>query len=110
MIRPLFGNIVHSVLEKNVNKDINLNIDSLKEDYISAKKDYDPDNLINNDLVLAGNNILEEFYDRHLNESFNIKGKEIYFAFVIGSFYVNGYIDRIDEYENRIEIIDYKTR
>jgi RecB family exonuclease len=31
------------------------------------------------------------------------------FSYVIGSFAVNGFIDRVDEYENRVEIIDYKT-
>lgn len=79
------------------------------EDYEVKRSSYDPNSIIDDGLIDVGKNILLEFYDRHSEETFNVKDKEMQFSFVIGSFYVNGFIDRVDEYENRVEIIDYKT-
>jgi RecB family exonuclease len=96
-------------LEDHVGTESGLNPDTLLEDYEVKRSSYDPNSIINDGLIDVGKNILLEFYDRHSEEKFSVKEKEMHFSFVIGSFYVNGFIDRIDEYENRVEIIDYKT-
>jgi len=105
----LYGNIVHSVLEDNVDNNLKLNQENILKDYEIQKSSYDPTNIIKNDLIEVGKNILLEFYDRHHEENFSVKEKEMHFGFVLGSFYVNGFIDRVDEYDDRIDIIDYKT-
>ncbi len=96
-------------MEDHVGTESGLNPDTLLEDYEVKRSSYDPNSIINDGLIDVGKNILLEFYDRHSEEKFSVKEKEMHFSFVIGSFYVNGFIDRIDEYENRVEIIDYKT-
>ena len=103
------GNIVHSVLEDNVDNSKALDPDALLIDYGKKRLSYDPNNVIKEDLISVGKNIILEFYDRHAEEQFSVKDKEMQFSFILGSFLVNGFIDRVDEYENRIEIIDYKT-
>ena len=97
------------MLEDHVGTVSGLNPDTLLQDYEVKRSSYDPNGIINDGLIDVGKNILLEFYDRHSEESFNVKDKEMQFSFIIGSFYVNGFIDRVDEYENRVEIIDYKT-
>lgn len=71
---------------------------------------YDPDNQIPPDLLSAGSQIIQEFYDEYDGYSFDVYDKEYGFSFVIGSYLVVGYIDRIDLVsEDTIKIIDYKT-
>lgn len=103
------GNIVHAVLEDNVQSTEHVDYEKLLYSYNEKKSYYDPESIIDPQLVDVGKVILEEFYDRHAEENFNVVSKEMSFSYVLGSFYVNGYIDRIDEFESRVEIIDYKT-
>lgn len=103
------GNIVHAVLEDNVESTEHVDYEKLLYSYNEKKSYYDPESIIDPQLIDVGRVILEEFYDRHSEENFNVVSKEMPFAYILGSFYVNGYIDRIDEFESRVEIIDYKT-
>lgn len=78
--------------------------------YSENIKSYDPQNQIPEDLLSAGSQILQEFYDEYDGYSFDVYDKEYGFSFVIGSYLVVGYIDRIDLIsEDCIKIIDYKT-
>ena len=107
----VLGNIVHSVLEECLDKDKVLNQEELQVEFIKQKESYDPTGNIPDDLISVGHDILDEFYDKHSDDSFQIFEKEFGFSFVLGNFLINGYIDRIDFYdENTINIIDYKTR
>jgi ATP-dependent helicase/DNAse subunit B len=106
----LLGNIVHSVLEECVDKGKELDIDELHTEYEKQKTNYDPESNIPEELISVGTDILNEFYDKHSGEDIDIYDKELGFSFVIGTYVINGYIDRIDVYdENTINIIDYKT-
>lgn len=107
----VLGNIVHSVLEECLSNEKSLNIEELQSEYEKQKVSYDPENKIPDNLISVGHEIIDEFYDKHSDESFDIYDKEFGFSFVIGNFLVNGFIDRIDFYdEDTINIIDYKTR
>lgn len=107
----VLGNIVHSVLEECVLPDSPLDHSLLQEEYIKQKDSYDPSGIISDDLISVGSEILTEFYDKHGDEKFEVYEKELGFSFVIGNYLINGYIDRVDYYdENTINIIDYKTR
>jgi len=41
--------------------------------------------------------------------TFDVYDKEMEFRFVIGNYSILGYIDRVDVYDEVVEIIDYKT-
>lgn len=105
----VLGNIVHSVLEDNLSNEKDLDIESLFNSYEQKKSEWDPNSIINSELISVGKEILNEFYDRHSGETLHIKHKEMGFNFIVGPFNVNGFIDRVDEYDDRIDIIDYKT-
>jgi DNA helicase-2/ATP-dependent DNA helicase PcrA len=106
----LLGNIVHSVLEECVDQKKELDLGQLHLEYEKQKSNYDPDSNIPNELINVGSEILTEFYDKHSEEDFSIYEKELGFRFVIGTYVINGYIDRIDLYDDEtINIIDYKT-
>jgi len=71
---------------------------------------YDPDGKISEDLISAGSQIIDEFYDQYQDTIFDVYDKEYGFSFVIGSYLIVGYIDRIDMLDdNTVKIIDYKT-
>jgi RecB family exonuclease len=71
---------------------------------------YDPENKISKVLIEAGSQIIDEFYDEYQDTIFDVYDKEYGFAYVIGSYLVVGYIDRVDFVDdNNIKIIDYKT-
>lgn len=107
----VLGNIVHSVLEECVSAEAPLNHSALHEEYVKQKESYDPTGIIPDQLIEAGTEILNEFYDKHFDDSFNIYEKELGFSFVIGTYVINGFIDRVDLIDdNTINIIDYKTR
>lgn len=107
----VLGNIVHSVLETCVDPEKDLDVDTLQKEYAKQKDSYDPQGKIPENLVSVGTEILNEFYDRHGEEDFRVFDKEFGFSFVLGNYLINGYIDRIDFYDdNTINIIDYKTR
>ena len=106
----LFGNIVHSVLEECIEPDKKLNYDQMIASYEQNISSYDPEGKISESLISAGSQIIDEFYDEYADTLFDVYKKEHGFAFVIGSYLVVGYIDRIDLInENTVKIIDYKT-
>jgi RecB family exonuclease len=102
--------MVHLVLEEKLSKEREIDLEELTKAFGESRSRFDPENKINDELICVGQQIIEEFYDRHSGETFRIEHKEKEFNFVIGIFNINGYIDRIDEYNDRIEVIDYKTR
>lgn len=107
----VLGNIVHSVLEECLDKDKPLNQEELQVEFVKQKESYDPTGNIPEDLISVGHEILDEFYDKHYEDSFQIFEKEFGFSFVLGNYLINGFIDRIDFYDqDTINIIDYKTR
>lgn len=106
----VLGNIVHSVLEECLAEDKPLDHVELHNEYEKQIDNYDPTGIIPEDLLDVGSVILNEFYDKHSEDHFNIYEKELGFSFVIGNYLINGYIDRVDIYdEDTINIIDYKT-
>ncbi|GEM_PF-1820430 len=106
----VLGNIVHSVLEENVSSVENLDYDKLQESYSEQRVSHDPENKIKDELIVAGKGIIDEFYDLFDSITFDVLHKEYPFKFVLGSYLIVGYIDRIDSFgPNAIKIIDYKT-
>lgn len=110
MVRQLlFGSIVHLVLEENIDKDKKLDIGQLSKSYQESRPRFDPENKISEELIEIGQQILNEYFDRHSDEEVRTAHKEKGFNFIIGSFNISGFIDRIDEYNDQVRIIDYKT-
>jgi RecB family exonuclease len=106
----LFGNIVHSVLETCIEPETKLNYEEMRKLYAENITSYDPENKISKILIEAGSQIIDEFYDEYQDTIFDVYDKEYGFAYVIGSYLVVGYIDRVDFVDdNNIKIIDYKT-
>lgn len=106
----VLGNIVHSVLEDNVSATDMLDFTKLQEAYTNEITAQDPDNKIKPELINAGKEILDEFFDQYAETKFDVLHKEYGFKFVLGSYLISGYIDRIDSWgEDGVKIIDYKT-
>lgn len=105
----VLGNIVHEVLENCLDNDKPLDFRELKQDYIKNIPKWDPDGIIQRDLIDVGHVIIDEFFDRHSGEPLNIYAKEMPFNFVIGTYSINGFIDRVDVFDDRVRITDYKT-
>lgn len=102
------GNVLHSVLEDHVGEE--LKMPDMLESMDKYRREYDPDKLIDNDLLDAGENMLGEFVDRHKDEEFEIIGKELAFEIVIGSALVRGFIDLVVRApDGSIHVIDYKS-
>jgi RecB family exonuclease len=108
----LLGNVLHKVLEVQLDKDVPIVPDTeahlLKEYQIQLEK-QDPDKIIPNNLISDGIVMIQTFVDRHTGELFPIEAKEKKFEIVIGSALITGYIDRVDIYNDRIHFIDYKS-
>lgn len=105
----VLGNIVHSVLEHSVSGTEPLSLEDMQSRYESNRVSYDPNNQISDILIEAGNVILQEFYDANPDKVFDVYEKELGFNFVIGSYSIIGYIDRVDVVGDNVYIIDYKT-
>lgn len=105
----LLGNVVHSVLENTLENEKELSLAELQDEYNSNIKSWDTNNIISNELINVGKVILDNFYDENQDTKFNILDKEMEFDFIIGSYRVRGFIDRVDVFGNRIYIVDYKT-
>lgn len=103
------GNIVHGVLEDNVASDGVLDLDKMKVSYEEYKVNLDPKHEIPVELIEAGVQILEDFYDIYSGRDFSVLQKEMGFNFVIGNYSIIGYMDRVDMYDDMVEIVDYKT-
>lgn len=103
------GNIVHSVLENTLENDKQLDIDELTIEYEKNVSAWDPQSKISKELISTGLNIINEFYDTNSDVDFKIYDKELAFNFIIGSYRIIGFIDRVDLYDNRVHITDYKT-
>lgn len=101
---------MHSVLEDCIKPDEKLDFEEIKILYNENKKSYDPSGLISSELISAGEQILEEFYDEYQDTIFDVYDKEYGFAIVLGSYLIVGYIDRLDLIgDDLVKIIDYKT-
>lgn len=105
----VLGNIVHAVLEDTIIDNKLADINVLNEHYEKNISSWDPESKISKDLISVGSTILSEFYDENAEKDFHVYEKEMSFSFVIGSYVINGFIDRVDVIGNRINIVDYKT-
>ena len=103
------GNIVHAVLEDLVSNEKPLELDEMHESYDAKRGQYDPSGLISDELILAGSNIINEFYDENEGKLFDVFEKEMPFNFIIGNYSIIGYIDRVDIDGDNVHIVDYKT-
>lgn len=105
----VLGNIVHSVLEDLVSKEKPLDLNEMVDNYQVKRSSYDPDNLISDNLIAAGSQIIQEFYDSNQDKLFDVYDKEMSFNFIIGNYSIIGYIDRVDVIGDNVYIVDYKT-
>lgn len=103
------GNIVHSVLENKLENNKQIDLEELKSEYEKNIPIWDPDNKISNELISVGSQIIDDFYDTNSDVDFHIFDKELAFSLIIGSYKIIGFIDRVDVYEDRVHITDYKT-
>ena len=60
-----YGNIVHAVLEKVVDKEKPLDHQEMIEQFDLNQNKLDPDNKISKELISVGKNIIDEFYDQN---------------------------------------------
>lgn len=104
------GNIVHKVLEDHAGEPTS-HADLLLE-FEKTREEYDPDHLIWDELIRAGENIIEHYSLNYSKKDIkaNILGKEMQFEFVLGNAFVRGFIDRVDQVSARkLRCIDWKT-
>lgn len=108
----LLGNVIHSVLEKQLEKGKAIQpalCDVLMKEYKTQLGEWDPESTITDKLIQEGVVMLEEFIDRHMGDIFSIEAKEQKIEIVIGPALITGYIDRIDIDGNRLSFTDYKS-
>jgi RecB family exonuclease len=103
------GNIVHAVLENTLDNNKVLDLNELQEEYKNNIPIWDPNQEITPDLISVGSIILNEFYDQNVDKEFSIYDKEMSFSYIIGSYRIIGFIDRVDIIGDRVNITDYKT-
>lgn len=87
---------MHSVLEDTVSNEEPLQHDVMLQKYEEHKDSYDPQKKISSDLISVGREIINEFYDQYSSTTFDVYEKEYGFSFIIGTYNVMGFIDRID--------------
>lgn len=103
------GNIIHSTLEECIEAEVCFDLDQLLGSFKIWQKHWDPTGLIPPELIEAGVEMLTEFVDRHLEETFPVIAKELPFQIVVGTALISGFIDRVDIDGDLIRITDYKT-
>jgi RecB family exonuclease len=103
------GNIVHDVFENVLDNEKELILEELHSEYQRVIPIWDPDSLIPADLIQAGRDILDTFYDDNHGLPMSIYDKELSFDIVLGSYRIRGFIDRVDISGRHLTIIDYKT-
>lgn len=113
----LLGNVIHKVLENKLDNDQPVVLQGLTNEYRAQLAIYDPEETIDGDLRQLGFVMIEDFYELHKDgfstkvpSSKKILDKEQAFEIVIGRARMRGFIDRVDEFEDRIEIVDYKAQ
>lgn len=107
----VLGNIIHTALENVLEKDVPVIDmgDKILQEYEEQIPKWDPDALIADDLISIGKIMLEEFIDRHNEQSFPIHAKEKGFSIVVGTTLLSGYIDRVDIVGDTVYVVDYKS-
>jgi len=107
----VMGNIIHSTFENVLTSE--KTVSDLSEDILEEYKvqlgEWDPDDLIPEQLQTDAVVMVNEFIDRHGDEQLPITEKEIGFQIVIGSYIFRGYIDRLDVIGDMVYVIDWKT-
>lgn len=104
------GNIIHEALEFTLESNQPINAFDLMQNYKDAIPSYDPEGLIPDAMLANGEEMLQEFIDRHKDELFHIIGKEVPFSLVVGNARFNGYIDLLMKGpDGNIQVIDYKS-
>lgn len=106
------GNVIHSVLENKLERNVPIQADQLDEYIEEMRKwegEHDPDGIIPPALTEKGERMLAEFLDRHDGEKLPIVSKEYAFEIVIGKALFRGFIDRVDATRELTTIVDYKS-
>lgn len=111
-IYAVLGNIIHSVLEEEVQPDtpvVQDDLETLLAQYVEQREAWDPDHIIPQELIDAGQQMIIDFVDRHEGETFRVEEKEKAFEIVVGRAHIRGFIDRVDIDDDIVTITDYKT-
>ncbi len=88
--------------ENLLNKLLKIYSESWIDDWYSSKEQQE-------EYKKKGERILKEFYELHKNKFPKTKYLEIGFKLKLDDYTIKGQIDRIDEVEGGVEIVDYKT-
>ncbi|MDD3102024.1 MAG: UvrD-helicase domain-containing protein [Patescibacteria group bacterium] len=127
----VFGQSIHNTLQKFLQKYLELKDVKQAELFVTSGKKKSKKEITFKDLIQIynecwidewyedknnqdeykerGKKILKLFYDNFMKNPPKIKSLELPFNFKLGEYALKGKIDRIDEVEGGIEIIDYKT-
>ena len=108
----LLGNVVHEVLENLLEPGEPVSLEQEEQylqEYQKLLESWDTDNIITEDLKNVGRICIQEFLDRHQGDSWPIHEKEMAFQIVLGNALLRGFIDRVDVYDDVVEVVDYKT-
>ena len=106
----VFGNIIHRVLqrfhepEKDLNEERILRL--LDEEWIKGEFDY---SVREEKFKEQGQGMLKRYFRLAQSNPPNVIMREESFAFELGAITIRGAIDRIDQSEEGISIVDYKT-